>query len=715
MAKKKGGKGAAAAAAAPVCNCEDPFKCMCGNRPERPSRGHKWDPVTKQWGGKGHKQKGAALGQAATVAKDKVITTEVGKTTLAPHQRLPSTILNEYCQKEKRKRPFYKEMKTKKAETYQYRLILPETAANKDDLLFVPAEAVGNAEQAKEEAALLALLHLTPTLPHERKLPDPYRTTWLQALETQKQAKKAAAAAANKKKSAPPSSAAASTANTTTSSADSKQPPCAPDSGGAKATSGLRSAVPVSKAIKEEERNEKRRRINAKIQKHEAIRLANQPHPVFMSAKLRQAIERILRHEKVSLENSKEEEEDEAYYENSYESEVQKYVEDRLHKEGFTRKQAREAFKNISTSSADEDVWEKVYEQALQWLLVHVDEENLPLSFDPRGGTLDVISASTKSSDNNGNANPKIGGFSQKYGLHIEDAGLICGEEGDPELVLWQTACRLAGVTPPPPEEGEIPDDDVINDELEALKAIFFEECEVNREKGQRTIVKLPLDGILTLKVTLDGSYPLTWPQSIVVESDKPWTQGMSLLVESAKFLSGDTILGEPMIFLIHGNINELVQSLEELPETRLFPMSTTAPGRDTSKQPASKSKPISSSSPVQRAAPPTRKRPREKSPFWSIPPTQTSPAIPFPAGAMTRARSMLPAAKARDDFLKALKKADTGSHVVLCTGETGKCEIAERKKLIPFLQLDHTAHVFLFFSLGIGCGKSTVGTDLAE
>ena len=37
------------------CTCDDPFKCFCGNRPERPSKGHKWNG--EQWAGKGHKQR----------------------------------------------------------------------------------------------------------------------------------------------------------------------------------------------------------------------------------------------------------------------------------------------------------------------------------------------------------------------------------------------------------------------------------------------------------------------------------------------------------------------------------------------------------------------------------------------------------------------------------------------------------------------------------
>ena len=53
MGKAKGGKGGKAEKGPPKCSCTDPFKCTCGNRPERPSRGHKWDPETQQWAGKG--------------------------------------------------------------------------------------------------------------------------------------------------------------------------------------------------------------------------------------------------------------------------------------------------------------------------------------------------------------------------------------------------------------------------------------------------------------------------------------------------------------------------------------------------------------------------------------------------------------------------------------------------------------------------------------
>ena len=177
--KSSGGKGAAAAVK--KCTCMDPFKCDCGNRPERPSRGHKWYPDEQIWGGKGHKQKGAS-GQVSSVYQEAVVT-ERGKTKIEMWQRLPSQLLKEYCTKEKRPTIRYTNIETKTG-MYKFRVVVPDPKKDSTkDLLFTPALAVSNEEQAYEEACMLALIHLQPKIPHERKLPEPYKTTWLHAIE----------------------------------------------------------------------------------------------------------------------------------------------------------------------------------------------------------------------------------------------------------------------------------------------------------------------------------------------------------------------------------------------------------------------------------------------------------------------------------------------------------------------------------------------------
>lgn len=633
---------------------------------------HKWDPVAKAWGGKGHKQKGAALGQAATVARDKVITTTVGQTTLLPHQRLPSTILREYCQKQKhRPDPNYKPIKSKG--NVKYQLTIP-SAGNKESLRFLPATAVPNAEQAREEAALLALLHFTPTLPHERKLPEPYRTTWLQALQAQKEegkpnGKKTAGAQATSQQPTR-SSKADSTGSTFTNTAQ--------------ASSGLRSAISVNRSTAQAGRVQARAARNVRIAKHEAIRLANQPHPVFMSAQLRKAIARLLRNEDDVMIQEESDECNDAYYLDSMQTDVQDYVEERLHAEGFTRKQARQGFSQIKVSSgAVEQEWEHMYEEALQWLLVNADEQDLPPSFDPRGRTLDVIAGGKPSQTMASKAGPVVKEFAQKHGLPIEDAALIFKDQLNDEQArntLWETACRLAQVDNPSDAEVTTADPTLLEDELEALKAIFVDECHVSQlEAGSQLIIRLPLDEVFHLQISLDKrSYPMTWPLQIVVESESAsheWTQGLSLLVEIARFMSNEIVLGEPMAFVIHGQIMELLQNPEQLPVVALVDPDSRGPPTKETSLPKNRAGQNSAESELEAPAPkfvPVRKRPRERAAFWSIPPDRTPPAVPYPTGALKRARAALPAARARSEFLSALRRADKGSRVVLCTGETG-------------------------------------------
>ena len=55
-APKAKGKGAPAAAP-PKRGCAWNVRCSCGNRPERPSHGHKWDEEKQEWVGRGPKQR----------------------------------------------------------------------------------------------------------------------------------------------------------------------------------------------------------------------------------------------------------------------------------------------------------------------------------------------------------------------------------------------------------------------------------------------------------------------------------------------------------------------------------------------------------------------------------------------------------------------------------------------------------------------------------
>lgn len=720
-AKNKG----AAAVAPPKCTCDHPFQCSCGNRPERPSKGHKWYPEDQVWAGKGHKQKGAS-GQTASVSEQAKIT-EKGKTQVEQWQRLPSQLLQEFCGRQQRHPPEYTNIGKEGA--FKYRVIVRDTKDSDKDLFFVPSHAVCNEEQAKEEGALLALLQLTPTLPHERKLPDPYKTTWLNAIENQKNASttKSKKDVPVNKKSSDSSKGESSEKESAMKVNEENDRKIVTD--GAVASSNLTLGTTyISNAAKRQQIDEKRRLQNARIRKHAAFRMANQNHPVFMSATIRKQIESLLRGESASrhmldLENGSdnEKEDDPASGE---EGDAKVYVVDRLHSEGFTKRQARAAFDesvriNATVQDDDEALWDKLYEECLQWLLVHMNEDQLPEGFDPRGRTLDVVvpASATKCKTRSCDSAPDGGvgsdassiAFADRYGITVREATLIAAlaikQEKSPLDVFWQ-AIRVAadvckdGVSISKSDAGDEMRELAI-DELEALLAIFDSGCSVSKVEDNASLVRVVFDDVaMFLEVLVqDGVYPGVRPKRVTVGGKWLLQLGAALHVELARFVEG-LPLGEPMIFAIHARVQDILQS-DVLTELSLMPhigtddFAAKPEPTDTATCGKLKQEGASDSNlePAPKSAEP-RRRPRDKrKTFWSIHPRDVSPAISCPkvSISMERARKSLPAATSRVEFLAAMKTAEQqGSRVVLVTGETGSGE-SKQSSSSPILTIEIT------------------------
>merc|ERR1712146_653683 len=121
-------------------------------------------------GGKGHKQKGAGA-----VISDKG-PIERGGVTLQSYQRLPSQLIHEFCQKEKRPKPMW--FSNNNQHGHFVELLLKDEKKSTKDMRFKPTVGSESNAIAKENAALLGLLALQRNLPLERKLPEPYRSTW---------------------------------------------------------------------------------------------------------------------------------------------------------------------------------------------------------------------------------------------------------------------------------------------------------------------------------------------------------------------------------------------------------------------------------------------------------------------------------------------------------------------------------------------------------
>jgi len=654
MGKKGGGKKGKEkgnATKTPACTCADFYKCSCGNRPERPSKGHKWDPESQQWTGKGHRQKGAS-GQVAS-ASTRAIQTGAG-TQLEQWQRLPTQLLAEIVRQQRRPPPKYK-IRDSPKDTYLYRLILPDSKQADKDLFFVPAKPVGVDEQAKQEAALLGLLHLTPNHPHERKLPEPYRTTWVYAQESAKKQKN-------------------DTKNKTSTTVD--QPAANQSQKGTKKAQASISLTMAktytSKADKKKQLDEKRRLKNARIRKHEAIRMANRNHPVYMSASIRRQIEALLRNESVNLQDN---DDDDVVKELENMSDTQLYLEERLHSEGFTRKQARTAWQQCLKEEIEESQWDKLYEECLQWLLVHLDEDQLPEGFDPRGRTLDVISSTKGFKEND--TSPSLGKWAKTLGITIQEALLVrkasaSEREGDLETALWSM------LYPEQRHETGSCELDIWNEELEALDAIFGAECQVEDSGGGLKHVSIVLADLdLTLHVLLKpGEYPSVPPIRIYVKGKWAHSVGAAVhckLLEYATELSRE----EPMIFELHSQLQVLLQD----PSALQSPLAAEAPqaarkDNETRRKANNASvtpNPAPQYNGVAKYSAPRQRR-RETRPFWSRMPSNTPPATAFPRvrDSLAAVRRSLPAHKARSDFLEKLRDSKKTGRVVLVTGDTG-------------------------------------------
>eukprot|EP00592_Proboscia_alata_P018395 CAMPEP_0194416596 /NCGR_PEP_ID=MMETSP0176-20130528/15492_1 /TAXON_ID=216777 /ORGANISM="Proboscia alata, Strain PI-D3" /LENGTH=369 /DNA_ID=CAMNT_0039221929 /DNA_START=16 /DNA_END=1122 /DNA_ORIENTATION=+ len=310
------------------CPCDHPFQCNCGNRPERPSRGHKWDTPTQTWTGKGHKQKGAGTTKSSTDA----VVSRSGGATIEQWQKLPSQILGDICKKEGRPVLKFISQREGHGSGMRCKCIVghPKKKGREHELIFIPSHYVRNEEQAREESALLALLTLTPRLPHERKFPEPYRTTWLNAQASSssqpnpQNAKKpssapSAAAQTNSNKPAPASASVTNGSKATPQTTTSTNRPTnanAPSNHNhnqtnnqtnhnnthtnhyskAMASNTLQaSSKYVSLAEKNRLAELKRQERNSKTHAREAKKMANRDHEVFMSAPLRKRIEDLLR------------------------------------------------------------------------------------------------------------------------------------------------------------------------------------------------------------------------------------------------------------------------------------------------------------------------------------------------------------------------------------------------------------------------------------
>lgn len=699
MAKKKGESNKSGKV--PVCECQHPFNCDCGLRPERPSRGHKWDPEAKVWGGKGHKQKG---GIGGAIVGTGVTVTEKGKTTVAQWMKLPHQLLDEFCKKEKRPPAQFTSLNNQSGK-FKFRVIIQDAKASKRggeyDLIFIPKAAVENEEQAKEEAAMLALLSLTPNLPHERKLPEPYKTTWLNALAASKEFKNVEAPAAKERErilnDIPRNTVVASAATASSSLVN------------------VRSYSSISDKRKQDE--EKRKEKLARIRKHEALRMANRDMQVFMSAKMRKQIESLLRGDTEEALLSALVTDDEIIPDNDqggigeddYDT-VKSYIIERLSHEGFTIKQAIAGYTAVMMKSTlsqknEDEYMDRLYDECLQWLCVHLDEDNLPEGFDPRGGSLEIISTKKRISQDSKDdpiIEEKKSNLTNKFGVSFGEASLILKAKTPPKIELFRAILRFHNVDPGIFSSSII----LTEDEKELNSQTSLEEEEVLRAMfplENDFQVKVLSDGVKLLTISLStsfnlkqslvieyqiGVYPSVYPKVFIIggwNSVNTPGSGTAVHLKMYKFLLS-LQLGEPMVFEIYNYAQEVLQTINDDPSVSLSVLQFLEGGQNVSNTAFTNRRLLDSvqtkvEAPVilalnadTMAQQAKHTRGRGRGAFWNIPPNKAPPANPNPkvSSSIERGRTSLPAATSKNEFLRVLKEAEGLNNVVLVTGETG-------------------------------------------
>eukprot|EP00579_Thalassiosira_antarctica_P027774 CAMPEP_0202007050 /NCGR_PEP_ID=MMETSP0905-20130828/11633_1 /ASSEMBLY_ACC=CAM_ASM_000554 /TAXON_ID=420261 /ORGANISM="Thalassiosira antarctica, Strain CCMP982" /LENGTH=1614 /DNA_ID=CAMNT_0048564925 /DNA_START=88 /DNA_END=4932 /DNA_ORIENTATION=+ len=652
------------------CICDHPFQCDCGNRPERPSRGHKWDPTTQEWGGKGHKQKGAS-GQIHSVAQADKVTTG-GNVAIKQWQKLPTRLLSDLCKKNGKALgkglPIYRPANGPggggggRNATYRFRVIIPDTSkkgSSEHDIVLTPSLPVSNAEQAKEEAALLGLLYLFEGLPHERTLPEPYRSTYLAAFSNTKGGPKKSDkavpnisktgsstskggnadkdAASNGTKPAGGGGGAGATANTqlTANLPSFHQRPTsnnnrnnnnAPSKNNTPSSTSRTSSSTIpgpllTRAQINEARKQHQREVQARIRKHEAIRNANKPMEVFMSARFRRRIECLLSgnvfdEEKESPEDTTAADLDEE------EDVVQFYVHQRLVHEGFTSSHVIKAYREVMSSSGisgmiPDEQMDKAYEETLQYLCIHLKEDQLPIGFDPRGGTLDVVrlSSSVEKGKGDGGAAVSTGKkeqsdgtatnrydanilqFAEHFGLTPKEAFAIISsldkdsftsDESSLKRAFWKVLGDAAslpmerscfggnenGTIKTMSDEDRQRNEEAAANECEALEAIFEPgEFSIKKEEGASTTtsvaIALPFgESKLSLEIHYtNGMYPDLLPMVFITNGN--WNSGGTsksyykwggrVNLNLARYLSEMTP-GQEVIFELFGHVQTLLE-----------------------------------------------------------------------------------------------------------------------------------------------------------
>lgn len=347
----------------------------------------------------GHRQRGAGT---VSVSKEDTIRQGV---MCKEWQRTPMQLLQEFCHSKKRRNAFYARARSKDAAKFRMRCVLPDVKDSSKDLSFCPEQEFDTQDDAKHCAALLALKHVEPLRPHERKLPDPYRSLWL-SLDSQEKVEAKTIVNRN---------------------SDKQQENLTPrveketmmetitlptlDIWGTETEEITKKANSSEKTVKltmdrqfashKAFESAKLAQMQAKNKKQRARDnrdRANRPKSVMMSVQCRELIENVLRllnEEELGKKTMQMATRVDENQQEEMEQGDREKTRQRLKGMGFTASQIQKALDNCNATSTSD---EAPMVALLDWLCLHIPEGELPMAFNPEGSQLDVVLTSFQTS-----------------------------------------------------------------------------------------------------------------------------------------------------------------------------------------------------------------------------------------------------------------------------------------------------------------------------
>ena len=293
--------------------------------------------------------------------------------------------------------------------------------------------------------------------------------------------------------------------------------------------------------------------------------------------------------------------------------------------------------------------------------------------------------------------------------MSLEEAACLCNAEGaGVKDEFWKALCEVNGIAATSFDSAQgltVDEEDsnkqISSEEIEVLRAIFPEEEDlqvtsfIDSQNKCVTNLIIPLPPVADENRVMclqyyEGSYPMKRPKAFVTGGWKITNPGYGTAIHSELLKFVVTLpQDEPMIFELFNYAQELLQSGEDsltsgtiksghdsalLPYLKGGDVYAQKEAPATAKRYGSKQDQKTSRSKGQSSGPTFKRRPRTKSFFWSKSPKETPPAQAFPKlrTVIENARKRLPAAAARDEFLRVMKAAEKTGNVVLVTGETG-------------------------------------------